>query len=72
MLTRNLLSLGRSGAVPRPGSFKKHPGCFVSALSPLWDDFKQPTESSGASMWWGALLWIQALQGACCRSVDGQ
>lgn len=67
MLTHDLLSLGRSGAVPRPGSFKKHSGCFISSLSPLWDDFKQPTESSGVSMCLGALVWIQARQGACCR-----
>lgn len=38
MLAHNLLSLGRSGAVPKPGAFKQRSGCFISFLPPLWGD----------------------------------
>lgn len=47
---RGSLSLGRSGAFPRPGLFNAQSGRFVSRPSPLWDDFKQPARASGTAM----------------------
>lgn len=53
------IPLGGSGAAPRPRSFKKHSKGFISSLSSLWGDFKQPTESSHLSMCPGAVVWTR-------------
>lgn len=57
------IQLGGSGAAPRPSSSKKHSKGFISSLSPLWDNFKRLSESSGVSVCPGAVVWIQAFQG---------
>lgn len=71
MLAHNLLLLGRSGAVPDLVHLSSALGA-LSLFCPLCGVTKQSTENSGASVWLGALLWIQALQVLAAGFADRQ